>query len=67
MTGQVHGTPVTWGVDMTNIPPIVSDHVILTYSGALNTGRDSIAGTWSLRSRLSGLDESGTFAAKRKS
>jgi hypothetical protein len=52
---------------MTDIPPIVQDHVILTYSGRLNRTRDTIEGTWSVRSRLSGLDESGTFEAKRKS
>jgi hypothetical protein len=67
MTGQVHGTQVTWSVDMTNIPPVVNDHVILTYSGALNGARDTIDGKWSLRSRLSGIDESGTFEAKKKS
>jgi hypothetical protein len=52
MTGQVHGTQVTWSVDMTNIPPVVNDHVILTHSGALNGARDTIDGKWSLRSRL---------------
>ena len=66
MTGQVHGMQVTWSVDMTDIPPVNQDHVILMYSGALNGARDTIEGKWSLRSRLSGLDESGTFEAKRK-
>jgi hypothetical protein len=67
MTGQVHGMQVTWSVDMTNIPPIRRDHVILAYSGSVNGATDTIDGTWSIRSRLSGLDERGTFEAKRKS
>ena len=67
MTGHVHGTQVAWSVDMTNVPPDVRDHVILTYSGALNGRRDTIAGKWTLKSRLSNIDESGAFEAKRKS
>jgi hypothetical protein len=67
MTGQVHGTQVTWSVDLTNTPPAVRDHLILTYSGVLNRAKDTIAGKWTLTSRLSGIDERGTFEAKRKS
>ena len=67
MSGQVHGTQVTWSVDMTDIPPVLKEHLILTYSGVLNGARDTIDGKWSLRSRLSGTDERGTFEAKRKS
>jgi hypothetical protein len=67
MTGEVHGAQVTWSVDMTDIRPVARDHVILTYAGRLNEAKDIIDGTWSLRSRLSGLDERGTFEAKRKS
>lgn len=66
ITGHVHGTQVSWSVDMTNIPPDVSDHLILTYSGALNGAKDTIAGKWTLKSRPPGVDESGTFEAKRK-
>jgi len=67
MTGQVHGTHVTWTRGLTNIPPVVTDHVILTYSGELNGSRNTIAGKWTVKSQWSGLDESGTFEAKRKS
>jgi hypothetical protein len=57
---------VTWGIDMTNLPPVVTDHLILTYSGELNGARDTITGKVTVKSRWSGLDESGTFEAKRK-
>jgi hypothetical protein len=67
MTGQVNGTHVTWSIDMTDIPPVVKDHVILTYSGALNGAGDTIEGSWTLRSRQSEIDERGTFQARRKS
>jgi hypothetical protein len=66
MTGQVHGMSVTWSVDVTDLPPNARDHLTLTYSGALNGRRDTIAGNWTLKSQLSGVDESGTFEAKRK-
>ena len=67
MTGEVHGTQVTWGADRTDIPPIVKDHLFLKYSGELNGSRDTIKGKWSLKSQVSGIDERGTFEAKRKS
>jgi hypothetical protein len=67
MTGKMHGTQATWSVDMTGLPPDVADHVTLMYSGRLNGASDTIEGTWSLRSLRSGIDERGTFEAKRKS
>jgi len=66
MSGQVQGAQVTWTIDITDISPNVADHLILTYSGGLNGARDSIDGKWTLKSKMSGIDESGTFAARRK-
>jgi hypothetical protein len=67
LTGQVKGSQVAWSADMTNIPPVLTDHVILTYSGEVSRSSDTITGTWALKSRRSGLDEYGTFEATRKS
>ena len=64
MKGEVRGRKVKWGLEMTGIPPVLEDRLVLTYSGELNDSETTVKGTWRLTSSV--LDEKGTFEATKK-
>jgi len=64
MKGRMRGRDLTFGTEITGIPPVVEDRLVLAYSGEIGESGTNIKGDWRLTSSV--LDLKGTFAAEKK-
>jgi hypothetical protein len=64
MKGEVRGRKVTWGIEITGVPPMFEDRLVLAHCGDVNETGTTIKGTWRLTSSV--LDEKGTFQLTKR-